>query len=123
MNRPIRKTELLPGRVIWVEFGETVGREQSGTRPAIVVSSRQYSSTFDGLVMVVPVTSRSRGWTSHVEVVLNSGQQTRTSWAITEQVKAISTARIRAVHGFIEPEALAEIHTWTKTHLGFVPKV
>ncbi|WP_256820873.1 type II toxin-antitoxin system PemK/MazF family toxin [Dietzia sp. Die43] len=49
-----------PGEVIWVVVDPAVGREQSGRRPAVVVSSRAHISLADTLVMVVPVTSDGR---------------------------------------------------------------
>ncbi|MCZ4539166.1 type II toxin-antitoxin system PemK/MazF family toxin [Dietzia maris] len=72
-----------PGEVIWVVVDPAVGREQSGRRPAVVVSSRAHISLADTLVMVVPVTSVDRGWSNHV--LLRGDVLDRDSWAMTEQ--------------------------------------
>ena len=72
-----------PGEVIWVVLDPVAGREQSGRRPAVVVSLRAQISLADTLVMVVPVTSVDRGWSNHV--LLRGDVFDRDSWAMTEQ--------------------------------------
>ena len=47
------------GDLIWTEFDPTRGREQSGRRPALVVSSAGFTEN-TGLTVVCPITSRVR---------------------------------------------------------------
>jgi mRNA interferase MazF len=49
------------GELIWVDFTPTSGTEQSGRRPALVVSDRHYNDA-SGRALVMPITSRVRGW-------------------------------------------------------------
>ncbi len=54
---------------VWlVNFGDPVGREQSGRRPAVVVSADALNQSPAGVVVVVPITTTYRGLPSHVEI-------------------------------------------------------
>ncbi len=58
-----------PGDLVWLDFAPTAGTEQSGRRPALVVSDAGYNAA-SGRALVMPITSRVRGWP--FEVVLPS---------------------------------------------------
>ena len=49
------------GDFIWIDLDPTVGHEQSGRRPAIVLSPHSYNAA-SGLCVICPVTSRMRGY-------------------------------------------------------------
>jgi mRNA interferase MazF len=51
--------------LIWIDFDPTLGREQAGRRPAVVLSPAQF---FDntGFVIVCPITSRVRPFPTSV---------------------------------------------------------
>ena len=49
------------GDFIWIDLDPTVGHEQSGRRPAIVLSPHSYNAA-SGLCVVCPITSRARGY-------------------------------------------------------------
>jgi mRNA interferase MazF len=51
-----------------VDFGEPVGREQSGRRPAVIMSADALNVSRAGVVIVVPTTTTHRGLPSHVEI-------------------------------------------------------
>lgn len=58
------------GDLIWTEFDPTRGREQAGRRPALVVSSGEFTEN-TGLAIVCPITSRVRPFPT--SVVLPAG--------------------------------------------------
>lgn len=58
------------GDLVWMEFDPQSGREQAGTRPAIVLSSSRYNSRAR-LAVVCPITSQVKGYP--FEVPLPSG--------------------------------------------------
>ena len=101
---------LQPGTVTWVRLDPTVGREQSGTRPAVVVSSRGYLASVPELVIVVPATTTDRGWPHHVE--LTGSDLPRPTFAMTEQPRTISRARITGHAGTIDSQCLNDIRQW-----------
>ncbi|MCO5087529.1 MAG: type II toxin-antitoxin system PemK/MazF family toxin [Methylobacteriaceae bacterium] len=53
------------GDIVWTDFDPTVGREQAGRRPALVLSTRELSENA-GFVIVAPITSRVRPFPTSV---------------------------------------------------------
>lgn len=95
---------------MWVKPDPTVGREQAGRRPAVVVSGSRYLSVVDTLAIVVPVTSVDRAWPNHVR--LSEVGLPGRSWAMTEQVRTVSRARIDTVAGRVDASTLHELRRW-----------
>ncbi len=85
--------KLAPWQVHWVDFTPQLGREQSGLRPAVVISSSLSCRMPNGLVYVAPCTTRLRGLDIHPVVDLD-----RPSAVLCDQVKAIDYARIARPH-------------------------
>ena len=78
---------------IWLATLEpTVANEQRGVRPCLVVSSDRFNALAIRQAIVVPLTSRERGFPHHVRVV-DDGGLNRASWAMCEAVRAVSTQR------------------------------
>lgn len=109
--------ELVEGAVIWVEFDPVRGREQGGHRPALVVSTQDYLEAVTTLAIVLPVTSRNRGWSNHVELTGRTGLPV-TSWALTEQPRTIARDRITRTIGAVDNACLAEIRRYLRDYLG-----
>lgn len=55
------------GDIIWIEFGAPFGREQSGRRPALVVSPRAYNER-SSLIVTCPITRNVSPWFFKVEI-------------------------------------------------------
>jgi mRNA interferase MazF len=49
------------GDLIWIDLDPTLGHEQSGRRPAIVLSPHDYNAAA-GLCVICPITSRVRDY-------------------------------------------------------------
>jgi mRNA interferase MazF len=95
---------------IWlVAFGEPVGREQAGRRPAVVVSATLLNDGASGVVIVVPLTTTRRGLPSHVEVDVGSSGLDHASYAKCEDVKSISVERLVARLGDAGSDAVFEV--------------
>jgi mRNA interferase MazF len=58
------------GDLVWLDFDPQAGHEQSGRRPAMVVSPRAYNHA-TGLALCCPITSRVKGYP--FEVALPEG--------------------------------------------------
>jgi mRNA interferase MazF len=106
------------GALVWVDFDPTAGREQRGTRPAVVVSSSDYLSSVRDLVIVVPVTSVDRGWPHHVPVTGDRTGLSTPSFAMTEQPRTISTARIARRAGTAGRDTMQRVDLWLRDFLG-----
>ena len=81
---------------IWrTSFDPVVGREQSGDRPALIVSDDGMNNSAAGLVIVVPLTRTRRASPSRVEIEPPEGGVRARSYAMCEQVRSISVERLR----------------------------
>ncbi len=94
---------------VWlVDFGDPVGREQSGRRPAVVVSADALNESRAGVVVVVPITTTYRGLPSHVEIDRGSSGLDEISYAKCEDVKSISEQRLIGRLGTVDEQAMFE---------------
>ena len=73
------------GDVVWLRFDPRSGHEQSGRRPALVVSPRTYNGTV-GLALVCPITSRVKGYP--FEVLLPEGGEVEGA-ILSDQLKSL----------------------------------
>ena len=55
------------GDVVWVDMNPQAGHEQSGRRPAVVVSPKSYNAKV-GLALLCPITSRVKGYAFEVPI-------------------------------------------------------
>jgi mRNA interferase MazF len=97
------------GEVWLIDFGEPVGREQAGRRPAVVVSADALNQSPAGVVIVVPTTTRRRGLPSHVEIESGTTGLNETSYAKCEDVKSVSEESMVVRLGAIDEEAVFEV--------------
>jgi mRNA interferase MazF len=95
---------------VWLlDFGDPVGREQSGRRPAVVVSSDLLNDSRAGIVVVVPITTTYRGLPSHIEIDPNNSGLDEISYAKCEDVKSVSEQRLIARLGAVDQQAIFQI--------------
>jgi mRNA interferase MazF len=55
------------GDIVWLQFNPQTGHEQSGKRPALTISPKQYNAKV-GLAVFCPVTSNIKGYPFEVEI-------------------------------------------------------
>ena len=63
------KTPYVPDRgdLVWLDFDPQAGHEQSGKRPAIILSPSKYNARI-GLCVVCPITSKEKGYPFEVQI-------------------------------------------------------
>ena len=82
------------------------------TEPLLTDLDRQtIAVSVTALVVVVPVTTKDRGWPNHVELNAGAGMKQR-SFAMTEQVRAISRQRLTKKIGVVEESVLRNVREW-----------
>lgn len=110
------------GDIYWVSLDPAVGSEQARRRPAVIVSSNAANSSAErrgrGVITIVPVTSRL-GFLYPFQVLLRASESGlgRDSKAQAEQVRSISTERLEAQAGRVEPTRMIEIDDALRLHL------
>ena len=73
------------GDIVWLQFNPRVGHEQSGRRPALVVSPEAYNRKV-GLALMCPITARVKGYP--FEVLLPE-DGTITGAILADQIKSL----------------------------------
>ena len=95
--------------VLLCDLNPVAGREQGGVRPVVVVSHPRYAAV-PGLFIAVPLTTRHRGLEHHIEIPADDRTGLKqVSYAMTEQVRAMSLERAGRQLGRISDDALTTI--------------
>ena len=90
------------GHLIWLNFNPQLGHEQTGRRPAMVLSPARYNGTTD-LAIICPITSRVKGYPFEVRI----SARTVSGVVLADAVRSVDWVQRKAE--FIEaapPEAL-----------------
>jgi mRNA interferase MazF len=112
---------LRPGRgaVIVVELDPTVGHEQRGVRPCVVVSDPDI--TIDQrfpLICVVPVTGTPGKGLLYPPLAPGKSGLAKKSFALIDHLRSIDKRRVRRVYGELAPEEIAAINEGLAVFLG-----
>jgi mRNA interferase MazF len=97
------------GEVYQVDLGNPIGHEPAFLRPGVVVSAGVLNNGPGELVVLVPVTSANYGLRSHVEIAAGISGLEHASYARCDQLRAISTERIRVRRGDVAPHEMRAI--------------
>ena len=101
-------TEYVPerGDLIWIEFMPQAGHEQSGRRPALILSPSDYNLR-RGLALVCPISTRVGGFRFEVPVQSDAGI---TGVVLSDQVKSTDwRARYARYAGKASPSVVDEV--------------
>ena len=100
------------GDIVWLHFDPQAGHEQSGRRPALVLTSARYNGA-RGMVICCPMTTKIKGYV--FEVVISDR---RPSAILADQVRSLDWRARQAVRkGAAEPRVLAEVRAKIKALL------
>lgn len=106
MNTPLSP---LRGEVWMLNFDPTRGHEQAGTRPALILSVDVFNAGPADLVIVLPITSRSKGVRSHVAVQPPEGGLSVVSYIKCEDVRSVAKERLSHRLREVSAETMAEV--------------
>ena len=100
------------GDIVWLQFNPQAGHEQSGHRPALVISPKAYNQKA-GLALLCPITSKIKGYPFEVVLAVDA----KISGAIlSDQLKSLdwrarSAKRFAKASKEVMREVLGKIHT------------
>lgn len=104
------------GELVWVDFDPAYGHEQSGRRPALVVSDGTYNEV-SSFILVCPITRNPKPWPFKIslsDVPPIDGQ------VLVDQVKSIDKRRVvTPAIGMIDDALLSRIRGLLAALLGF----
>jgi mRNA interferase MazF len=99
---------ILRGEIVWAELDPTVGREQAGRRPVLVISHDVFNER-SGTVIAMAITSQPQRAGFPLSVELVSGNLPKRSWVKVSQIRTLSTKRLGARVGRVSPEELDQL--------------
>lgn len=107
------------GTVVLVGLDPTMGHEQRGARPCVIVSDPDVSEDQRFPVLcIVPITSTPGSGALYPRLAPGSGGLRRRSCALLDQIRSVDKRRIRQVFGRITPEELASVDDGLSLLLG-----
>jgi len=94
------------GDVVWISLNPQAGHEQSGRRPAVILSPQPYNDKV-GLALVCPITNQVKGYP--FEVLIPSDQSV-TGAVLADQVKSLDWRTRKAeLICALPPRTIAEV--------------
>ncbi len=97
------------GDVVWADPDPTRGTEQAKPRPFVIVSVDQLNRSPLRLSLAVPLTRTDFQNALHVEIAPPEGGVRERSFAMPEQLRALSHDRASRRLGALRPATLAEL--------------
>jgi mRNA interferase MazF len=97
------------GEVYWTDPDPTRGTEQAKPRPFAIVSVDQLNSARLGLSLAVPLTRTDFDSPLHLAIPAGEGGLKARSFAMPEQLRAISHQRLSRRLGSLRPKTLEEL--------------
>ncbi len=98
-------TTILRGDIFWANLNPTLGNEQSGLRPVLILSRNIFNEK-SGTVIAVAITSQPQRAGFPLTLELNSDNLPKKSWAKISQIRTISTQRLGKKIGTAKPPEL-----------------
>lgn len=100
--------KILRGEIRWADLNPTIGREQSGERPVLILSQDIFNER-SGTVIAVALTSQEpRAGFPLTHEILTS-KLPKQSWVKISQIRTLSTDRIGKKIGSVGPDELAHV--------------
>ena len=114
---------LARGTLVLVDLEPTLGHEQQGTRPCVVVSDAAVNCNQRfPLIAVVPVTGTPAQGALYPALAPGSSGLTKPSTALVDQLRSIDKQRVRRRYGEVSPEELEVIDAGLCLYLGLEPQ-
>jgi mRNA interferase MazF len=107
------------GSVVLVSLDPTIGHEQRGSRPCIVVSNPLVieDQRFP-MVAVVPITATAGEGALYPLLRPGSSGLRKPSYALIDQIRTIDKRRVRAAYGEVSASEMAAIDDGVRLFLG-----
>lgn len=94
-DRNDRTMEYHRGDIVWADFGDTIGSEQGGIRPAVVIQNEKGNQHSPCLIVAIMTSKDKKPMITHVSV--NPSSETglkRPTTTMMEQIRTIDKARV-----------------------------
>lgn len=99
---------ILRGDIVWAELNPTVGREQSGLRPVVILSHDVFNER-SGTVIAVAVSSQEPRAGFPLTLELTTAKLPKRSWVKISQIRTLSVDRLGRKLARVAPEEIDRI--------------
>ncbi|MGH9508533.1 MAG: type II toxin-antitoxin system PemK/MazF family toxin [Terriglobales bacterium] len=96
---------ILRGDVLWADLNPTLGREQAGLRPVVILSHDVFNER-SGTVIAMALTGQPPRVGFPLALELASLKLPKRSWAKISQIRTLSLERLGRRMGRVSPEEL-----------------
>ena len=104
---------------IWdLNFDPIIGREQAGSRPALVLSVDLFNSGPADLIVAIPITRTERKVRWHVPVEPPEGGLVARSFLQCENLRSVSKRRLKRPRGRLTDATLEQVEDRVRILLG-----
>ncbi|MBK1656581.1 type II toxin-antitoxin system PemK/MazF family toxin [Allochromatium vinosum] len=100
--------KILRGEIRWADLNPTIGREQSGERPVLILSQDIFNER-SGTVIAMALTSQEQRAGFPLTYEILASKLPRRSWVKISQIRTLSTERIGKKIGRLSSDELAHI--------------
>ena len=99
---------ILRGEIRWANLNPTLGHEQSGLRPALILSNDVFNERMQ-IVIAIALTSKQPRFGFPLALEIDSADLPKKSWALMGQVRTLSAERIGKKLGLVSIEEIDRI--------------
>ncbi len=104
---------------VWdLKLDHSMGHEQAGTRPALILSEDLFNDGPAGLVVVTPITRAQRGVRWHVAVGPPEGGLASPSFIQCENVRSLSKQRFKRWRGRVSEATMRQVEDRLRILMG-----
>lgn len=100
--------KILRGEIRWADLNPTIGREQSGERPVLILSQDIFNER-SGTVIAMALTSQQQRARFPLTHEIATSKMPKRSWVKISQIRTLSTERIGKKIGSLGSDELAHI--------------
>jgi mRNA interferase MazF len=99
---------ILRGEIYWADLASTVGHEQTGKRPVLIISHDLFNER-SGTVIALAITSQPQHVSLPLVLKVESLKLPKPSWVKISQVRTLSTERLGRRLGRLSAEELNQV--------------
>jgi mRNA interferase MazF len=100
--------KILRGEIRWADLNPTIGREQSGERPVLILSQDIFNER-SGTVIAMALTSQEQKASFPLTHEIVVTKLPKRSWVKISQIRTLSTERIGKKIGTLGPDEIAHV--------------
>ena len=99
---------ILRGEIRWANLNPTLGHEQSGLRPVLILSNDVFNERMQ-IVIAIDLTSKEPRFGFPLALEIDSAELPKKSWGLMGQVRTLSAERIGKKLGLVSIEEIDRI--------------